>query len=296
MGKVTTGDMTRAYGDFSVDIDYALVRPSTVAFRERNEATAWRQVEFPATASKGCRIRILNIEGAFPEVGALEEMILPLGQGIKSGAYGQLVIGIVSSDEPVISYVESLAEKHNLPLFVAPRVDNPLEGSSPIGKLTAGEISTLDTVKGLGGRVTSSELAKTLELELAAAGNRLAKLEKKGYLLRIARSPREGDLYFDPREALNMVRTAGKGELSGYIPPEIKDAVTALADKQGRSPHEVVGEVWRDFFNRHKEDLAEESMGVAKFFDANDKQQLETELTKDLDEWAEEAASAWDDA
>jgi hypothetical protein len=295
MGKVSAGEMSRIHGDFNVIVDYALLRPSTVAFRERSEAAAWREAEFPATASKGCRIRILNFEGAFPEIGALEEMILPVGQGIKSGAYGQLTIGIVSSDEPVVHFVESLAEKHGLPLFVTAQVEKPLESSSPVGKLTSGEISTLEAVQELGGRVTSSELARAMELELAAAGNRLAKLEKKGYLLRIPRAPREGDLYFDPRETLNMVATRSPSELSGYIPLEIKDAVTTLAEKLGRSPHEVVGEVWRDYFQRHKEELGQEFMGIARLFDSGDRERLEEELTKDLDTWAEQASSAWDD-
>lgn len=295
MGKVSAGEMSSIYGDFNVAVDFALVRPSTVAFRERSEAAAWREVEFPATASKGCRIRILNFEGAFPEIGALEEMILPVGQGIKSGAYGQMVLGIVSSDEPVVHYVESLAEKHGFSMFVASQVEEALESSSPVGKLTSGEASTLEAVRELGGRVTSSELAKALELELAAAGNRLAKLEKKGYLLRIPRAPREGDIYVDPRGALNLVAARGKTELANYIPPEIRDAVTTLADQLGRSPHEVVGDVWRDFFRSHRDDMGQEFMGIAKLFDSGERDRLEEELTKDLDGWAEHAAASWDD-
>lgn len=289
--------MPRTSGDFNVTVDYALVRPPTVAYRERDEAAAWREMEFPATVSKGCRIRLLNLHGAFPEIGALEELILPIGQGIKSGAFGQLMLGIISSDEPVIHYVESIAEKHSVPLFVTHPGEDPLGSSSPVGKLTASEISTLETIQELGGRVTSSELAKALDLELAAAGNRLAKIEKKGYLLRIPRSPREGDIYIDPRQALNVLSSLESNqELSGYIPLEIKDAVTELAQRQGRSPHEVVGEVWRDFFLRNKDELGQHFLRIGKLFDLRDQDLLTEELGTDLDEWADQAATAWEDA
>ena len=295
MGKVSAGEMSLIHGDYSVD--FALVRPWTTAFKERDDAAAWRKAVFPATVSKNCRIRVINFEGSRPEIGAVEEMILQVGQGIKSGAYGQLTLGIVSSDEPIVHYAVSLAREHNFPLFVAPQLDNPLESSEPVGKLTSGEISTLETVQELGGRVKSSELAKALDIELAAAGNRLAKLEKKGYLLRIPQSPREGDIYVDPRQALRVFRSLeGNHELSGYIPVEIKDAVTELAQKLGRTPHEVVGEVWRDFFVRHKEELGQHFLRIGKLFDAGDQDRLAEELGTDLDDWAEQAATAWDNA
>lgn len=296
MGKVSAGDMPRTYGDFNVAVDYALVRPPTVAYRERDEAAAWREMEFPATVSKGCRIRLLNLHGAFPEIGALEELILPIGQGIKSGAFGQLMLGIISSDDPVIHYVESIAEKHGVPLFVAQPGEEPLESSSPVGNLTASEISTLETVQELGGRLTSSELAKALDLELAAAGNRLAKIEKKGYLLRIPRPPREGDIYMDLRQALKMPLPTNKTDVSAYIPLEIRDAVTALAEKQGRSTGEVLGEVWSDFFRRNKEELGEAFARIGNLFDSGDTEGLEAQLAADADDWAEHAATAWDDA
>jgi DNA-binding Lrp family transcriptional regulator len=287
--------MSLIHGDYSVD--FALVRPWTTAFKERDDAAAWRKAVFPATVSQGCRIRIINFEDSRPEIGALEELILPVGQGIKSGAYGQLTLGIVSSDEPIVHYVEFLAEKHNLPLFVAPQLDKPLESSEPVGKLTSGEISTLEKVQELGGRVKSSELAKALGIELAAAGNRLAKLEKKGYLLRIPQSPREGDIYVDPRQALSVFRSLESNqELSGYVPLEIRDAVTELAERQGRTPHEVVGEVWRDFFVRNQEELGQHFLRIGKLFDSGDQERLAEELGTDLDDWAEQAATAWDDA
>lgn len=288
--------MPRTYGDFNVGVDYALVRPPTVAYRERDEAAAWREMEFPATVSKGCKIRLLNLHGAFPEIGALEELILPIGQGIKSGAFGQLMLGIISSDEPVIHYIESIAEKHGVPLFVSHPGEDPLESSSPVGNLTASELSTLEAVQELGGRVTSSELAKALDLELAAAGNRLAKIEKKGYLLRISRSPREGDLYFDPRQALNIPLPTNRTDVTGYIPLEIREALTLLAEKQGRSPYEVLGEVWSDFIRQNKEELGQDFVRIGKLFDSGDTKGLEDQLATDADEWAEKAATAWDDA
>lgn len=296
MDRVSTGDMPRTYGDFNVTVDYALVRPPTVAYRERDAAAAWREMEFPATVSKGCKIRLLNLHGAFPEIGALEELILPIGQGIKSGAFGQLMLGIISSDEPVIHYVESIAEKHGIPLFVSHPGEDPLGSSSPVGKLTALEMSTLEAVQELGGRVTSSELAKTLDLELAAAGNRLAKIEKKGYLLRIPRSPREGDIYIDPRQALNIPLPTNRIEATAYIPPEIRDAVTVLAEKQGRSANDVLGEVWSDFIRRNKKELGQDFMRISKLFDSGDTKGLEEQLTSDADDWAEQAATAWEDA
>ena len=287
--------MPLTLGDSNVTVDYAMVRPPTVAYRERDEAAAWRQLEFPATASKGCRIRLLNLEGVFPEMGALEELILPIGQGIKSGAHGQLVLGVVTSDGPVANYVAYLAEKHSVPFFLAPSLDRALESSSPVGKLTSAEIATLETVQGLGGYVTSSQLARELGLELAAAGNRLAKIEKKRYLLRIPRSPREGDIYVDPRQAINIASSPNSSELASYIPSEIRTAVLSLAEKQGRSAQEVLGEVWRDFFHRNEEELGEEFLRLGKLFDSGDTEGLEEQLGQGIEDWAEQAVGAWDD-
>lgn len=285
----------RTISGSEITVDYALIRPPTSAYRERDGATNWRQLEFPATASQGCRIRLVNIEGAFPEIGALEELIVPVGRGIRSGAYGQFILGVVTSDQPVIDYVESLAERHRLPIFLARSTEQPLESSSPLGRLTPAEFVTLEKVQELGGRVTSSQLAAALDLELAAAGNRLSKIEQKGYLLRVERSPREGDLYIDPRQALSVTEPVSQSEPDGYIPGEIREAVAIIAKKQGRSAEDIVGEVWRDFFHRNKEELGQEYIRIGKLFDSGDARDLEDQLGEDIEDWAKEASRAWDD-
>jgi hypothetical protein len=277
--------------------DVALLRPTAGTFHDRRAAAACRDHYFPQTVAETPRVRFLNLEGAFVEVGALQEMILPVCQGIRAGVYGKLAIGVITSDESVANFVSYLAKEYHVPLFVSNSVQEFSRYARPVGDLTQAEVETFNVVCELGGMVTSAGLAEAAGLEPAAAGNRLANVEKKGYVFRISRSRRAGDLFMapciEPRPA--VAGEAGSepsdSEFSEhYIPAEIRDSVVALADRQGLTPEEVVAQAWSEYFARHREELQEEFERIGKMIRSGDTQALVEYTTSDIEERAERAA------
>jgi hypothetical protein len=277
--------------------DVAPLRPTAGTFHDRRAAAACRDYYFPQTVAETPRVRFLNLEGAFVEIGALQEMLLPVCQGIRAGLYGKLAVGVITSDEPVADFVSFLAKEHHVPLFVSNSVEAFSRNARPVGDLTQAEFETFDMVCGLGGVVTGAGLAEATGLEPAAAGNRLANVEKKGYVFRISRSRRAGDLFMapciEPRPA--VAGEAGSepsdSEFSEhYIPAEIRDSVVALAERQGLTPEEVVAQAWSEYFARHREELREEFERVGKMIRSGDTQALVEYTTGDIDERATRAA------
>jgi len=55
----------------------------------------------------------------------------------------------------------------------------------PAGRLTPTEKNSPNTLK-LGGRVTSSQFALAISLELTAAGNRRSNLSRRGWVYRVS--------------------------------------------------------------------------------------------------------------
>lgn len=154
--------------------------------------------------SSGPQVLVLDLAGFALTPSGLQELLLPLAQRIRGGEYGAIRLVISTADAAVADFVRYMAQAHQLPLYLTP---SPLELSEgiPIGNLTTTESSTLDTVFALGGQVTASMLAETEGLQPSAATNRLVKLDREGYLFRLPRGRREGDVYIEPRSATSRV-------------------------------------------------------------------------------------------
>lgn len=154
--------------------------------------------------SPGPQVLVLDLGGFALTPAGLQELLLPLAQRIRGGEYGTVRLVISTADAAVADFVRYMAQAHQLPLYLT---TSPLELSEaiPIGNLTKTESSTLDAVFTLGGQVTASMLAEREGLQPSAATNRLVNLDREGYLLRLPRGRREGDVYIEPRSATSRV-------------------------------------------------------------------------------------------
>ncbi len=154
----------------------------------------------PETGQPGPHLAILDLSGKMLSPASLRELIVPLGQQIRGGTYGELKLVVVASDPAVLEQIGLLAREHSLPLFLATSRDPAeVEEATPVGDLTPAEFETLDQLHGLGGVATVSGLAEAMDLEPSATNNRLVNVERKGYLHRIKRGRQQGDLFVDPR-------------------------------------------------------------------------------------------------
>lgn len=131
----------------------------------------------------------------------LRQLIVPLGQRLRGGVYGNARVVITTRNAAVAEMISLLAREHDLPIFIAPTPAD-VDRAEPAGDLTASEIETLSQLHRLGGRTTAAALASSAGIAANAANNRLSKLEQRGYVLRVRRGRREGDEYLDPRADL----------------------------------------------------------------------------------------------
>jgi hypothetical protein len=273
--------------------DIAPLRPTA---GDRWEASEFRNHYFPPTVSDPPRVRMLNLEGAFVEAGALQEMILPILQGIRAGTYGNLVLGVISSDPPVVDMLSAMAERHHVPLFLASSVDEAFNAPRPVGDLTPADEETFNWVCRLGGAVTSADVSRASGMEAAATTNRLTNVSRKGYVFRIARSRREGDLFqapcFELRSEPHVGESAAPGapEPEGYLPAEIRESVLELAEQTGASPEELVATAWRRYFAEHGDDLRQEFERAGEIIRSGDAEALVEYTSSDIDEQAKRAA------
>ena len=148
----------------------------------------------------GPQILVLDLAGIAFTPASLQELVLPLAQRIRGGEYGEVCLVVSTADSGVGDFVRYMAEAHHLPIYLTPSPFDLREGT-PVGGLTRTERDTLDTIVMLGGHVTASTLAATEGIKPSAAANRLANLDREGYLVRQPRGRREGDLYIEPRSA-----------------------------------------------------------------------------------------------
>ena len=174
-------------------------RATTLELRDRRAAELARDcLARQLDPSDAPQVLVLDLAGVTFTPSALQELILPLAQRIRGGEHGMLHLVISTTDAGVGDFIRYMAHVHQLPLYLS---DSPFElrESTPVGLLTKTETSTLDTINMLGGQVTASRLAVTEGIKPSAAANRLANLDREGYLIRQQRGRREGDLYIEPR-------------------------------------------------------------------------------------------------
>jgi hypothetical protein len=279
-------------------IEYRPSRPPTAVYPDRHQIAQYREQEFPPTATNWERIFCINLEGGFFSPGALMEMIVPLGQAVRSGAYGSAVLVVVSSDDGTIAFLEALAQKHELSIFLSPSPAAPLSEARPIGPLTTAELETYGLIRRVGGEVTSSRVADLAGIEVNAAVNRLSALARKGYVHRVTRSRREGDAFVDLLSAAEQTGAAtteakpvptASEEFS--IPEDIREGIRAVATIEGSNPGEVLLRAWREFLDRHRAIIDVESEEVRRMLKENDREGLAAYANRHNRERAKRAAA-----
>lgn len=152
------------------------------------------------TGPPEAHVAVLELRGKLFSPASLRDLIVRLGQRVRGGVYGDLKLVLVADDPATREIVGLLAREHSLPVYLASSFDpESVEEADPVGSLTAAELETLEQLRALGGVASVVRMAELLELEPNAATNRLVNVERKGYLHRIKRGRRQGDLFVDPR-------------------------------------------------------------------------------------------------
>jgi hypothetical protein len=280
-------------------VEYRKSRPPTAVYPDRHQMAQYRDREFPPTATDWERVFCINLEGGFFSPGALMEMIVPIGQAIRGGVYGSAALVVVSSDDGTVAFLEALAQKHELPIFLSRSADSPLSDARPVGALTTAEMETYGLIRSAGGEVTSSGVADLAGIEVNAAVNRLSALARKGYVHRVARSRREGDAYVDLLSAAEQSVAAATTDTQPVstlteeftIPEDIRSAIRTVATVQGSNPGEVLLRAWREFLDRHRDVLDVDSKEVRRMLKENDQEGLAAYANRDNRERAKQAAS-----
>jgi len=277
---------------------YRPARPATAVYPDRHQAARFREQEFPPTATESESVLCVNLEGGFFSPGALMEMIVPLGQAVRAGAYGSAALVVVSSDDGTTEFLEALAQKHELPIFLSHSTSAPLSQARPIGALTTAELETYGLIRSAGGEVTSSNVADLAGIEVNAAVNRLSGLAKKGYVHRVARPRREGDAFVD---LLSVAEQSGAATSDAKpmptaadefsIPENVRDAVRAVAAIEGSNPSEVLMRAWQEFLDRHRDAIDLESKEVRRMLKENDREGLAAYANRHNRERAKRAAA-----
>lgn len=276
-------------------IEYRPWRPPTAVYPDRGQVAYFRERDFPATAGSLPRIFCLNLEDGLFAAGALKDLILPIAQGIRGGAYGQAILVVASSDDGVIDYLEGLAERHDLTLFLLPHMSSPLSQARPVGSLTPAEAQALELMKQAGGQATSSTLAQLAGVEVNAAVNRLRGVSDKGYVCRVATPKRQGDVFFDPlalvdRRLSTLIASHPDADHQASIPSGLYEEVKSFAGTEGRSPGELLIQAWREFAARHKMELDADSERVRKMLSDDDETGLAAYVNKSVKDRAQEAS------
>lgn len=140
---------------------------------------------------------VLELSAAV-EAQSLEDLIVPLAQKIKNGHYGSARLIVCTPDSRLRNLIAGIAAVHGLSFFIAASSAS-LNEAVPIGGPTPTEIQSLRLLQDLGGYASASTFAHKAGIELTAAGNRLSNLEKRGFVHRLKRPGREGDIFLDPR-------------------------------------------------------------------------------------------------
>lgn len=159
-----------------------------------DEALPWTSFESPVT-------QVFDLGDHDLTITALRDLIVPLGQRLRGGVYGNARVVITTLNPAVAEVISLLAREHDLPIFLA-ATPADVDRAQPAGDLTTSEAETLEHLHILGGRATASALAGSFGIAANAASNRLNNLERMGYLFRVRRSRRDGDEYLDPRANL----------------------------------------------------------------------------------------------
>ncbi|MDQ3380869.1 MAG: MarR family transcriptional regulator [Actinomycetota bacterium] len=276
--------------EFRSVLDVATVRPGTAAYADRHQAAMFRENTFQPTAGDAMRLRVLNLEGGFFELGVMDEMLMPVARGIPNGSYGDMSLVVVTSDDTVADYVRYIASRNQAPLWLSDSLHDFADRAQPAGSLTEAERDTLREVQQIGAGVTAAGLAEALGIEPNAAANRLANLERKGYVFRHERSKRDGDLFVIPIQVKAPSRIDAALPVSFEIPLEIRNEVVHLAANQGMTPLQLVTDAWRAYAEQNAQAMRAERRRLTELLETGDDDAYLAEALPDLDEQAAEIA------
>jgi hypothetical protein len=178
--------------------------------------------ELPHTASETPVTVVIDFGDLDMTSEALREIIVPIGQQLRGGVHGSHTSVVIRTAREALSEIIGLlAQAYDFPMYVTHDPDD-VWGAWPTGDVTTSEVETLNQLRSLGGRASAAELAGSLGIAANAANNRLAGLERKGYIFRQHRGRREGDEYLDPRADLPDVDL-----LRRYAPKPMRSALLA---------------------------------------------------------------------
>jgi hypothetical protein len=203
-------------------------------------AARLRDSSIPATAFRHPTALVLDLTGKLLSPSALKEWIVPLGQRIRGGLYGDAKLVVATSDPAVQEMCALLARRYQIPLFLAASRDDVLD-AVPAGDLTEADVATLEELRSSGSVMTASALASAVGLQPTAANNRLVNIERKGFVLRVKRGRDEGDLFVDPRVPYMTPLTASRP----YEPVAMRQTLQQAgitSDPYAPPPREVDGE------------------------------------------------------
>jgi len=200
----------------------------------------------------------------------LVELILPLAQAARAGTYGPLALVVCTQDDAVRIVMKALAETHSLPIFLA-RSPSELYDAEPAGPLTTTERETLEVLRRLGGRTTVSTFAEATSLEPNAATNRLVNVVNKGFVQRVERTGRQGQLFVDPRAARPAEEPADPTSGDFGVPESVRSDVRALTEMQVREPGPNLANAWHEILAKHEDYFATEHDRLADMVKRDDK-------------------------
>jgi hypothetical protein len=212
---------------------------------------------------------VINLEGRFPSASVLVELIVPLAQSVRSGAYGPVALVVCTQDEAVRTVVRALAQLHDLSIYLAPS-PRQLDEAEPAGPLTPTERETLEILHGLGGRSTIATFAEATGLESNAATNRLVNVLNKGFVQRVERPRRQGQLFLDPRVARPTEDPADPTSGDFDVPESVRRDVRSLAEMQTLEPGGYLANAWQEFLASNSEYLAKEHEHLTQMVRDND--------------------------
>lgn len=174
---------------------FVLAATGQVILSDALGAVQLRDSSFPPSTSVPT-IGLIDFGVSIPTPGVLYEWVVPLGRRARGDAGFTLFVS--SADPATRQMVSYVAAANAIPLYVTGS-SKDIENAEPAGDLTVTEMETLDVLHRVGGTLSASDFGERVGVEATTAGNRLVTLAKKGYIHRIERSRREGDLFIDPR-------------------------------------------------------------------------------------------------
>ncbi len=200
-------------------------------------------------------VLVLNLEGRPPTPAGTYQLVVEIGQQIKSGAWKHLVVVLASSDSSLKAVAQALAETHELPIFWTSSV-NDVSQAEPLGRLTPADKETLAALRRYGGRATVGLLAEAIGADHTATGNRVSSLDRRHLIFRVDRPRPSGHLYMDPRIADSGAVSTAPNPSGALVSSSLQSDVAALAVMQKVAHPDELAAAWREFLSKHHEELA----------------------------------------